>query len=59
MSIIKPFLTPSDVARELQLNLLTIYKYIRQRKITAIKLGRNYRIKRVDLEKFVNANKTV
>jgi excisionase family DNA binding protein len=51
-------LTPSEVARELQLNLLTIYKYIRNKKILAIKLGRTYRIAEEDLNQFIKANKT-
>ncbi|PIU35396.1 excisionase [Candidatus Shapirobacteria bacterium CG07_land_8_20_14_0_80_39_18] len=52
------FLTPSEVAKELQLNLLTIYKYIRNRKLSAIKFGRNYRIAERDLEKFIESKKT-
>ena len=52
------FLTPSEVAKELQLNLLTIYKYIRNRKLSAIKFGRKYRIEKVDLDKFIKSKKT-
>jgi len=54
----KLFLTPLEVARELKLNLLTIYRYIRSRKITAIKFGRSYRIAEEDLDKFLKSNKT-
>jgi putative molybdopterin biosynthesis protein len=52
------FLTPSEVAKELQLNLLTIYKYIRSKKLLAIRFGRNYRIEKEDLDKFIRSNKT-
>ena len=52
------FLTPSEVAKELQLNLLTIYKYIRNKKILAVKFGRKYRIAREDLDKFIKSNET-
>lgn len=52
------FFTPSEVAKELQLNLLTIYKYIRNKKLLAIKFGRNYRIAIEDLDKFIKSNKT-
>ena len=52
------FLTPSEVAKELQLNLLTIYKYIRNKKILAVKFGRKYRIAKEDLDKFIKSNKT-
>jgi len=51
-------LTPSEVAKKLQLNLLTIYKYIRNKKLLAIRLGRNYRITKEDLDKFIKSNKT-
>jgi len=54
----QPFLTPSEVAKQLQLNLLTIYKYIRTKKLIAIKFGRNYRITKEDLDKFIKSNKT-
>lgn len=52
------FLTPAEVAKELQLNLLTIYKYIRNKKVLAVKFGRKYRIEKEDLDKFVKSNKT-
>lgn len=52
------FLTPAEVAKVLQLNLLTIYKYIRNKKLLAIKFGRNYRIRREDLDNFIKSNKT-
>lgn len=55
---INQFLTPVDVANTLQLNILTIYGYIRSKKITAIKIGRNYRIDRKDFDKFIESNKT-
>jgi excisionase family DNA binding protein len=53
------FLTPKEVANRLQLNLPTIYKYIRNKKIPAVRFGRNYRIAQIDLETFLNANKTI
>lgn len=54
----KQFFTPSEVALELRLNLLTIYKYIRNKKLLAIKFGRNYRIEEKDLDKFIKSKKT-
>jgi excisionase family DNA binding protein len=54
----RQFFTPSEVAKELQLNLLTIYKYIRTKKLLAIMFGRNYRITKEDLDKFIESNKT-
>jgi putative molybdopterin biosynthesis protein len=52
------FLTPAEVSKVLQLSLLTIYKYIRNKELLAIKFGRNYRIRREDLDNFIKSNKT-
>lgn len=51
-------LTPQEVAVELKLNLLTIYRYIRDKKILASKFGRKYRISRNDLNIFIKSNET-
>jgi excisionase family DNA binding protein len=54
MSIDKiTFIKPRDIAKILKLNTLTIYEYIREGKLRAIKFGRNYRIEEKDLEKFI------
>ena len=55
---VKNFLTPQEVAKDLQLNTLTIYGYIKRKKLLAVKIGRNYRIAREDLDKFIENNKT-
>lgn len=47
------FLTPKEVAQILRLNLLTIYEYIRNGSLRTVRLGRSYRIKDQDLEKFI------
>ena len=51
-------LTPTEVAEELRLDLLTIYKYIRTKKLLAVKFGRSYRITKKDLDRFIKSNKT-
>ncbi|MFA5750362.1 MAG: helix-turn-helix domain-containing protein [Candidatus Shapirobacteria bacterium] len=51
-------LTPQEVAAELKLNLLTIYRYIKDKKILASKFGRKYRISKTDLSKFIKSNET-
>jgi excisionase family DNA binding protein len=43
-------LTPEQAADYLQVNRETIYRYIRQRKLAASKLGRSYRISRRNLD---------
>jgi excisionase family DNA binding protein len=50
-------LTPEQVAGILQVHILTIYSYIREGKLDAIRLGRNYRITPQDLEQFIEANR--
>ena len=47
------FLKPKDVAKRLQMNILTIYEYIRNGQLRASKFGRTYRISSQDLEQFV------
>jgi len=47
------FLTPKEVANTLKLNVLTVYEYIRNGKLRAIKFGRNYRIEEKDLNVFI------
>jgi excisionase family DNA binding protein len=57
-NFIKNFFTPQEVAEELQLNTLTVYSYIKRKKLLAVKIGRNYRIAKEDLSKFIESNKT-
>ena len=47
------FLTAKEVANTLKLNILTVYEYIRNGKLRAIKFGRSYRIEEKDLDKFI------
>ncbi|MFA6570500.1 MAG: helix-turn-helix domain-containing protein [Bacteroidota bacterium] len=54
----KPLFTPQEVAEILQLNVLTIYSYIRKKDLVAVRMGRNYRITKKDLAKFIESNKT-
>ena len=49
--------TPEQVAGILQVHVLTIYSYIRRGKLTAIRLGRNYRIIPKDLMRFIESNR--
>ena len=49
-------LTPKQVAKILQINVLTVYSYIRRGLLDAIKLGRTYRVLSRDLESFIELN---
>jgi len=51
-------LTPRQVTEILQMHTLTIYNYIRQGKLDAIRLGRSYRVAPQDLARFIESNRT-
>ncbi len=53
----KQFYTPSEVAETLQLNKTTIYNYIKAKKLTAIRIGKEYRIEKKDFDAFIENNK--
>jgi excisionase family DNA binding protein len=50
-------LTPEQVADILQVNVLTVYSYIKKDSLGAIRLGRSYRIMTEDLERFIELNR--
>lgn len=50
-------LTPEQVARVLQVHVLTVYSYIRRGELDAVRLGRSYRIIPKDLERFIESNR--
>jgi len=50
-------LTTEQVAGVLQVHVLTIYNYIRQGRLEAIRLGRSYRIIPKDLTRFIKSNR--
>lgn len=50
-------MTVEQVASYLQLNKLTVYKYIREGGLPAVKLGRSFRVMRVDVEGFLEAHR--
>lgn len=50
-------LTIKEVAKLLKLNILTVYEFVRSRQLAAIRLGRNYRISRADLQEFIKEHR--
>lgn len=54
----KDFYTARDLAEKLGLNIMTIYRYIKAGKIQALKLGKDYRVEKVEFNKFLNNIKT-
>lgn len=55
---IQEILTPEQAAEYLQVNRETIYRYIREGKLAASKLGRTYRVPRRSLELLLWATRT-
>jgi excisionase family DNA binding protein len=50
-------LTPEQAAEILQINVLTVYNYIHSGKLSAIRLGRSYRIVPDDLNNLIEVNR--
>ncbi len=48
-----------QVAQRYGVNKKTVWKWIKERKLSAIKVGKLYRIKENDLEDFENKNKII
>jgi len=51
-------MTVDQVAAYLQLNRLTIYRYIREGRLPASKVGKAYRIRKADVEWFLDSART-
>jgi excisionase family DNA binding protein len=50
----KDWLTADEIADDLRVHVSTVRVWIRQKKLKAAKFGRDYRIKRVDYEEFID-----
>lgn len=48
------FYTPEELAEILKLNIITIYRYIRAKKLKAYKIGNIYRIDKPTFNNFIN-----
>jgi len=54
----KKFYTPAEIAKNLRVNIMTIYRYIRAGKIKAHKLGKEFRIDVKEYERFLKSIET-
>jgi len=54
MAQLRDLMTPKQVADYLQFHVMTIYRYINQGKIPAVKIGAQYRIRREAVEQFLS-----
>lgn len=54
----KDFYTAQELADKLRVNVMTIYRYISSGKLTAYKIGKEYRIDKIEFNKFLIKVKT-
>ena len=47
------FYTAAELAEELKLNIMTIYRYIKAGKLKAYKIGKEYRIGKEEFKSFL------
>jgi len=52
------WLSVEDIANDLNVKIDTVRSWIREKKLTAYRVGRDYRIRRADYEKFLQERKT-
>jgi len=58
MQMTTKFYTPQEISEMLRVNIMTVYRYIRAGKITAHKIGKDYRIDEKEYEEFLKSIKT-
>lgn len=49
----KPFYKAEDLAELLEVNIMTIYRYIKASRLKAYKLGREFRIEKKEFDAFL------
>ena len=54
----REFYTAKDLAEKLQVNIMTIYRYINAGTLQAYKFGKEFRIDKVEFSKFLDKAKT-
>lgn len=51
-------LSCEEVAARYDVKVITVWDWIRKKKLAAIKIGRGYRITKTDIKEFEEANRT-
>jgi len=54
----KDFYTAQELADKLRVNIMTIYRKIKNRKLKAHKIGKEFRIPKKEFDYFLNKTKT-
>ena len=52
------FYKAEDLAEKLKVNIMTIYRYIKAKKLKAYKIGKEFRIDKIEFNRFLNSVKT-
>lgn len=58
MENIKEFYKAEDLAEKLDVNVMTIYRYIKSGKLKAYKIGKEFRIEKKDFDSLLEKNCT-
>jgi excisionase family DNA binding protein len=53
------FYKAEELAEKLKVNIMTIYRYIKAGKLKAYKIGKEFRIDKVEFNRFLNNVKTI
>lgn len=51
------FYTARELAEKLKVNIMTIYRYIKAGKLKAYKIGKEFRIEKIEFDNFLENNK--
>ncbi|MHB8860390.1 MAG: helix-turn-helix domain-containing protein [Minisyncoccota bacterium] len=54
----KSFYTAQELADLLSVNVMTIYRYIKAKRLKVYKIGKEYRIEHAEFERFMSKAKT-
>ena len=54
----KDFYTTQELADKLQVNIMTIYRYIKAKRHKTYKIGKEFRIEKSEFERFLSSVKT-
>lgn len=54
----KEFYLVEELAEKLRVSKMTIYRYIKAKRLKAHKIGKDFRIDKQEFERFLNATKT-
>lgn len=54
MQVSNQLLTVNEVAKILRVSNMTVYRLVKSRQIPAIRVGKNYRIKENDVDRYLN-----